>query len=206
MVSGTNFITGIVLARYLGLDEFGIFALAWIAVLLLSNLQLAFVISPMMSIGPKQADQEAPAYYGAALINQLFFSGISFLLLFFGATVSGVLFPQWQIQHIAFPLALVAFSIQMQDFMRRYFFTNSRPRYAFANDAISYLGQLAILVWLFKNASLKSEDAIWIIDGPSVSRIYYFSAFIISSRLRPAIVINKKVSVECLPICAKFLG
>src|SRR3989339_1774999 len=54
MVSGVNFLTGILLARYLGLEEYGRFTLAWMAVLLCNSFQQAGIIAPMMSIGPKQ--------------------------------------------------------------------------------------------------------------------------------------------------------
>ncbi len=61
MVSGVNFLTGILLARYLGVEEFGRFTLAWMAVLFVNGIQHAAINSPMMSIGPKQPEAEAPA-------------------------------------------------------------------------------------------------------------------------------------------------
>ncbi len=60
MVSGVNFLTGILLARYLGIEAFGQFMLAWMLVLLVNTLQYALVIAPMMSIGPKQPEAETP--------------------------------------------------------------------------------------------------------------------------------------------------
>ena len=77
MVSGVNFLTGILLSRYLGLEEFGRFTLAWMAVLFVNSLQHAAIISPMMSIGPKQPEAEAPAYYGAIVVQQIVFSRVS---------------------------------------------------------------------------------------------------------------------------------
>ena len=61
MVSGVYFLTGILLARYLGLEEFGRFTLAWMAVLFANSIQHAMIIAPMMSIGPKQSAAERPA-------------------------------------------------------------------------------------------------------------------------------------------------
>ena len=71
MVSGVNFLTGILLARYLGLEEFGRFTLAWMAVLFVNSLQSGLIVQPMMSIGPKQAEDETSAYYGAVVAQQL---------------------------------------------------------------------------------------------------------------------------------------
>jgi O-antigen/teichoic acid export membrane protein len=168
MVSGVNFITGILLARYLGLSEFGVFTLVWMAVLFASSLQFAFISAPMMSIGPKQATDEAPGYYGAVLSQQVVFAVLSFVFLYVGVKVSGYFFPDWQVQHLALPLASVAFAFQMQDFIRRYFFTNNRGRAAFVNDAISYLGQLGLLIWFFRTARMDSATVLWIIAGTSL--------------------------------------
>ena len=64
MVSGANFLTTILIARHLGIEEFGRFTLAWLVVLFTTSLQMAVVVSPMMSIGPKQDGEHAPAYFG----------------------------------------------------------------------------------------------------------------------------------------------
>ncbi|MGD8663730.1 MAG: hypothetical protein PVH37_27635, partial [Desulfobacterales bacterium] len=65
MVSGVNFLTGIILVRFLGLEEFGRFTLTWLIILFFNSIQFSAVISPMMSIGPKQAEKELQQYYGA---------------------------------------------------------------------------------------------------------------------------------------------
>lgn len=171
MVSGVNFLTGILLARFLGLREFGVFTLAWIAIVFLYNLQIAIITSPMMSIGPKQSEQELPAYYGAVFAQQVAFSLLASLIIFVSVELSGVFFPEWRVQHLALPLAFVAFFLQMQDFLRRYFFTCGRGSAAFANDAISYLGQLGLLLWLFQITQLNSAGALWVIAGTSTMAV-----------------------------------
>ncbi len=129
MVSGVNFLTGILLARYLGLKEFGVFTLVWMAVLFVNSLQFAVISAPMMSIGSKQTVDEAPAYYGAVFSQQAAFAGLSFVVLYVGMKASGIFFPQWRVEHLALPLASVAFAFQMQDFMRRYFFYSQKEQY-----------------------------------------------------------------------------
>ncbi len=149
MVSGVNFLTGIFLARYLGLSEFGRYTLAWMAVLFVNSIRHAMIISPMMSIGPQQSDSESPGYFGAVVIHQICFAGLAFILLFFGVRASGVFFPEWRVEGLALPLACAALALQLQDFLRRYFFTRKRAIRALANDAVAYLGRLAGLAWLF---------------------------------------------------------
>src|SRR5882724_12850772 len=58
LVSSSNFLTGILLARAFGIFEFGRFALAWMFVEFIGSLQAAAIIQPMLNIGPKQAEAD----------------------------------------------------------------------------------------------------------------------------------------------------
>ena len=166
VVSGVNFLTGIFLARYLGLAEFGRYTLAWIAVLFVISINHAMINSPMMSIGPQQSDTESAGYFGAVVVQQLCLAGLAFILLFFGVRLSGMFFPEWRVEALALPLACVALAWQLQDFLRRYFFTRKRAVEAFANDAVAYLGRLAGLAWLFWwYRSNDIADVLWIITA-----------------------------------------
>ncbi len=163
LISGVNFFTGILLARYLGLDEFGVFSLAWMAVLFANSLQDALIISPMMSIGAKQTEKEAPDYFGAVFVQQIFISLVSGAFLLFGARLSELYFPQWKVGDLALPLAMVVFSYQMQDFMRRYFFTRGSSTMVFIIDMISYAGKVLLLVWMFYKEFASISNVLWII-------------------------------------------
>ncbi|MCH7806642.1 MAG: hypothetical protein IH995_05810 [Proteobacteria bacterium] len=180
MVSGVNFITGILLARYLGIEEFGRFTLAWMAVLFVNSLQHALINSPMMSIGPKQSKAGLPAYYGAVFVQQAVFSGAAFVLLIAGVTLSAKVFPEWRVSGLALPLAAAAFAFQFQDFLRRYFFTRQRPAAAFASDALRYLGQLALLVWLFVSypAQIDTANVLWVIALTAVIATAFSGLFV----------------------------
>ena len=51
LVSASNFITGIILVRGLGLVEFGKFTVAYVVLLLANSVQLSFISSPMITLG-----------------------------------------------------------------------------------------------------------------------------------------------------------
>lgn len=165
MISGVNFLVGILLARYLGIDEFGRFTLAWMVILFASSIQHATINSPMMSIGPKQSESESTAYFGAVIFQQIAFSCGACFLLFAGVKLSGIAFPEWHLQGLALPLAAAALACQLQDFLRRYFFTRGRPSAAFANDAILYLGQIFVLICVFLafRDSMDTTKVLWVI-------------------------------------------
>ena len=172
MVSAVNFLTGVLLARSLGIAQFGVFQVIWMAILLLGNLQLAMIVQPLMSIAPKKSEAEMPPYLGAALFQQLLFAGASAALLFAGAHFFGALASGWQARSLATPLAAATFAVQTQDFLRRYFFTRGRPAVAFANDGISYLGQLAVLAGLFFAGAMSMASAVWVIAGSSAAAVF----------------------------------
>ncbi|BCL60052.1 hypothetical protein DGMP_07450 [Desulfomarina profundi] len=132
MVSGVNFLTGILFARYLGLEEYGRFTLVWMAVLFCNSFQQAGIIAPMMSIGPKQTPEEEPGYYGAVCVQQVVWSMGCSLLLWLGVRLSYVFYPQWQIENLACPLAVTLLAWQLQDFLRRYFFVRNQGEWHFS--------------------------------------------------------------------------
>lgn len=62
VVSGSNFLIGIVLARVLGIDGYGLYALLWMIVLFGKSINQAFITRPMMSLAPKKEGKEAVNY------------------------------------------------------------------------------------------------------------------------------------------------
>ena len=170
LVSGVNFLTGILLARYLGLEEFGFYTLAWMIVLFFYNLQFVLIISPMISIGPQQTNNEMAIYYGAVFVQQVVFAGATSLLVLLGCYLLAYFSSQWyQITYISIHLAIAAFFFQVQMFLRYYFFTREQPIVALANDLISYLGQLILIFVFYQTQQLKdTETTLWIISGTSM--------------------------------------
>jgi O-antigen/teichoic acid export membrane protein len=168
VVSATNFLTNVMLARFMGLREFGVFALAWMSVLFVNSLQSALIVAPMMSIGPKQKEKDRPSYFGAVIFQELVLVSFCFVLVFAALKVSSSFFPHAGLQRLALPLAVSAFAYQMQDFFRRYFFATRQSRRALADDALSYLAQLPILLVLHKTGHLNSATALWAMAGTSL--------------------------------------
>jgi len=161
MVSGINFLTGILVARFLGIEDYGRFTLIWIVVLFASSIQVSTINSPMMSIGPKQTDENSSAYFGAVIAQQLIFASISAIIIVVGIKTAALFFPEWYIDHLVLPLAAVTFFYQTQDFTRRLFFVQERQVAAFVNDVISYCGQLLLLIYLFFMELLTVENVLW---------------------------------------------
>jgi len=123
MVSGVNFLVGILLARLLGVAEYGRFVLAFSAVLFLNSIQMSLILSPMMVLDEKKDQDEQPAYFGAVLLQQFCCALFSVILILGGGFVLVQLVPKWQVGNLLLPLAAVAVGFQTQDFFRHYCFT-----------------------------------------------------------------------------------
>jgi O-antigen/teichoic acid export membrane protein len=168
IVSATNFLTNVMLARFMGLREFGVFALAWMSVQFVNSLQNALIIAPMMSIGPKQEEKDRPAYYGAVVFQELVLVSFCFILVYTVLKISGNFIRFSDVRQLALPLAVSAFAYQMQDFVRRYFFVTRQSHRALADDSLSYLSQLPILFLLHRAGHLTSANALWVMAGTSI--------------------------------------
>ncbi len=170
LVSGANVLTGVVLARLLGVAGFGTYSLAWAVLLLIGTIHLPLVSGSMMSIGPKQSAADAPGYYGAVILQNLIVALAGAVIVFVAVEASGHFVPSWNIGHLAPPLAAATFATVWQEFFRRYFFTRGRPAMAFAVDAARYGGQIGLLVALFLAVPgiVDAALALWIVAGAAM--------------------------------------
>ena len=169
LVSGANFSTNVLLARGLGLREYGVFALAWMVVLFANSLQYAFVVTPMVSIGPKQEEAARPAYYGAVLVQELVFAVLAASIVLGGVWLAARFFPGWRVGGLAWPLAGATFAYLLQDFIRRHFFVTGQSQLALKSDAVSYLTQLPFLYWMSRNPHVSIASMLWVIAATSLA-------------------------------------
>jgi O-antigen/teichoic acid export membrane protein len=139
LVSGVNFVVAILLARLLGIENFGLYAFGWMLVLFVSSVQLAFIVSPLFTLFPKHKNRTN--YLSSVHTVQLGFSVITFLISF--GVVKGVFDykPEWQIEGVLYSLPLVAALFVLQDFYRRVNFTLKKPIRSLISDGISYGAQ-----------------------------------------------------------------
>ena len=122
LVSGGNFILGLVLIRLLGLEQYGLFALLWMGVLFALSLHQAFITKPLMTlaIGQKEAAQHN---YFHVLWKMQFFFGSSLVLLLSGLIDVGAMFmetPNW-VEYVPL-MTLIAICYLLQDFIKKTFF------------------------------------------------------------------------------------
>ena len=66
LVSGSNFVIGVLLARSLGPEQYGSYALAFSIFLFLAAFHQNLVLSPLSVFGPSQYSQRTRDYLGAS--------------------------------------------------------------------------------------------------------------------------------------------
>ena len=146
LVSGVNFAIGILLARYLGLAEFGRYSLIWLVVLFAQSIQQAFVTTPMVTLGPKTEDAERRrAYYGAVLMLQILFAAASGVSVWLVLRLGTGWQAGWRLDGLELPLAAVIVTRQLQEFVRRQFYADTAGRAVFVNDCVAY-GALLVII------------------------------------------------------------
>lgn len=164
LVSGSNFLTGIILVRGLGLVEFGRFTIAYAILLLANSVQLSFISSPMITLGSLCATPEERRGFVRGIFGvQLIFCAAASLLAVAGTAVYMSIRHSAGAMGFVLPFASAVIAYLLQDWLRRYYFTVGKAAASVGNDAISYLGQVAVLSWLWRAHWLTMNTALWAI-------------------------------------------
>jgi O-antigen/teichoic acid export membrane protein/peptidoglycan/xylan/chitin deacetylase (PgdA/CDA1 family) len=183
LVSSSNFLAGILLARAFGVFEFGRFALAWMFVEFIGSLQGAAIIQPMLNIGPKQAEAGRDRYYDAVLAQQAAACMVFGLVAWLAATLAGWLLSDPEFDSLALPLCAAIMAYQLQSFFRRYFFSRDRPIAGLVNDALRFTVQIAATAALaFGWPGSTAAAGLWIVAAACA--VSAFQGILCFGRLR----------------------
>ncbi len=183
LVSGGNFVAGILMARAFGLFEFGRFTLVWMVVEFLMSLQFALVLQPMLNIGPKQTESERIRYFPAVAAQQVLTGLVMASLAWAAVALSGVVFNDVRLSELAAPAFAAVVMYQFHSFFRRYLFLRERPFRAMMVDALRFGIQLpATLALFFLPGNSEASTGVWIIalacTASTALGAYFFGKFI----------------------------
>ena len=164
LVSGSNFITGIILVRGLGLVEFGKFTVAYAILLLANSVQLSFISSPMITLGSLCPTVEERHHFVRGIFGvQMIFCAIASAAAVLGTVIYIAFYRHVTPAGFLLPFASAVVAFLMQDWLRRYYFTVGKAAASLWNDAISYLGQVLVLSLLWWTHQLTMNTALWAI-------------------------------------------
>lgn len=157
VISITNFLASVFLARLVSPQEFGVYAVGFLLLHFIRALQEGVVVQPMSSIGAAMEQPVFRRYVSSVAIIQLALAVgssvgaaiVGWLLTALGNDVAGpTLFSLW----FAF------LTWQSQEFIRRIFYTRGEIYSAVLNTIVSSIVRL-IALWLFYRYSVLSGQA-----------------------------------------------
>ena len=131
LISGSNFVTMVLLARGLGEARFGEFTLVYTALLFANSFQDSLVAQPHNVLGPTRSGRDYVRYTSSTAAMQLLLAaaGAALSLLAGVAAVAA----GWHGATLFFAMAAAVVGWQFQEFMRRVMYTEGRLGGAFLN-------------------------------------------------------------------------
>lgn len=187
VVSGSNFLTMILIGRQLKIEEFGLFSLAMMSMLFLGNLHRAVFTQPMNVLGAADERSQLAGRMLALLKLHWFAIPIAFVIL---AVISQWFFPDTS---LLIAVAIYVATYFLQEMLRRYWYTLGKTAEALRNDLISYAGQVILFLLL---------STVWQLDGVLAFGIMAFTSLLAImvglARLDLPSIIEKKTSWQVI--------
>ncbi len=165
VVSGGNFTLGILLARLLGLEVFGVYSLLWMGVLFALSLHQAYLTQPLLTLFAGKKTEEQPGYLRQLFKIQFFISAVVALLAagaFALLNMAGI-DAAW-LRYLPLTGALTAVFLA-QDFFRKIFFVKKQYRQPLLMDVVLYVPLLIGLPLLHAAGLLDLPAALLVMLG-----------------------------------------
>ena len=160
-----NFLTNLVLLRFLAPAAFGTYALLFGTLMFAGSLHAALVVYPL-SIGTAARGGRAPVSSGVTAGGALALTGLLWLPLSACLVAAAALLGRIDLA----PWAVAALLLWLvQETLRRALLADLRHRAALIGDAVSYLGQAAVVWGLALRDALSIESALAAVAATSAA-------------------------------------
>lgn len=162
VVSVTNFLTGVIIARACSKEELGLYMLGFSLVLFVTDLQTSLITTPYMVYAPRLKGRAHALYTGSTLVHQLIFCLITMVAVMGGAVAvrSGV--GPRELSPVLWTLVLVVALIMLREHARRVSFARLKLMDAFLVDICIAIGQIGGLLVLAHLGMLSASRAYWV--------------------------------------------
>jgi O-antigen/teichoic acid export membrane protein/thymidylate kinase len=167
LISATNFVTMVLLARGLGPASFGAFSLVYGALLFANGIQGALILHPHSVLSAARIGRDYRDYTASTGVAQLLLSAAAVLLAAAVGCVSAL--AQWPLTPTIFALAPCIIAWQAHEYVRRVLYDERRLRGAFWNDAVCYGGQTMAVAGLWAMEALTAPLALWAMAAASAA-------------------------------------
>src|ERR1035437_910711 len=148
IVSATNFLTGVIIARACSKEELGLYSLGFSVVLMMADLQSSLIMTPYMVYAPRLKGRAHALYTGSTLIHQSAFCLLTMLALVCGAFAVMIGVGPRGLGPVLWALVPVIGLIMLREFARRVCFARLKLKTAFLFDTSIAAGQISGLLVL----------------------------------------------------------
>jgi len=170
IISIANFVAAIILGRAVSPEEFGIYAVGFLMTRFVRAIQDGIIVQPLNALGAVLDDtkfQEYAANTGLlqiilALLSALSAASLGWLMTVLGNDVAGP---------TAMALWFLLLTWQLQEFIRRAFYTRSEVTKAVVNTGLASVVRLVVLWWLGTQGALSGKAGLDAIGWGAVAAI-----------------------------------
>jgi len=162
IVSGGNFVLGLLAARFLGPAHFGTFAITWSVWVFFLGVQWASIIAPMQSDHFAIGFPRQESMFGSLLFQSLvlgLFCGVVTLIFSWSLSVITLTLP------VCSGIIIASLLIVLQDFIRRWFLFTERPRMAIFCDTIRYSAPIGVILLATSKKEFVAVDYLFLMGG-----------------------------------------
>ena len=175
IVSGSNFLSSLILIKFLGLEDFGNFSKIWIIIISVNIIQQAILINPLLSICSKLSSLEKKEYIINSHFLQIIFSILTSFFLFFLIKISDNNFGFDHKSNLSLFYIFLSMSIiQLNEFYRKTIYTIKKIGDLLKLDLIRYISQILILIFIL-NRGFKAPENILLVYSLSCSLSFLFN-------------------------------
>jgi O-antigen/teichoic acid export membrane protein len=159
IVSATNFLTGVVVARSCSRSELGLYSLGSTVVVLLLAVQSSTVSIPYTIYGARQAEADRAAYTGSTLVHQLCLAAGSLACLAALGPLAAARAAPPGLAHVLPLLACAVPFLLAREYGRQLMFARLRSSPALLLDAVVLAVQIPLLLSLARWGALSARSA-----------------------------------------------
>ena len=194
LISLSNFLLGVVLARYLGSEQYGAYALAFSTFVLLSLVHSALAMEPMSVFAPSVYRKSLREYLGLLLWVQIAGSAIIVACTLAGGTIFRLLGQHSNLISAMEAIGVASPCVLIFLFARRAFYLELRPAQALIGSVV-YSTLLGFGLWAVAAGHLLSPFATFLVMGTGA----LLTSVLLLTLLRPTVsrkAIAKVLSVK----------
>ncbi len=169
IISFSNFVSGIIIARALAPSGYGIYSLFFGALMLLAGIQNALMTGPVRVLGVKTNEEETLYYFNTQLILQYILGTLISISAIFILYV--FLHVEWKLI-VNFSICL--FSWQLMELTRVIYLTRLTLKKLFLVDLITQILRISALYYLASSTLLDPANALAAISASSLLGVLIF--------------------------------